>query len=233
MINFQTYASGSSANLYTIDDGRTRIMIEMGLPIKEIKKALNFELSGISGALLSHAHDDHAHGAADVLRAGVDVYTSPGTVRALDLSGHRIKPVSPGKQFTIGTWTILPFEAQHDAPEPLSFLMANQDGDKFLFATDTFYIAHKFRGLTGMAVECNYSLPLLTENLESGLVPLALKNRILKSHFSLDNVKKFLAANDLSGVREIHLIHLSSTNADPAFFKSEIERLTGKPTVTH
>jgi phosphoribosyl 1,2-cyclic phosphodiesterase len=56
----------------------------------------------------------------------------------------------------------------------------------------------------------------------------ALKTRILKSHFSLKNVKKFLLANDLSRVKEIWLIHLSDGNSDAELFKREIQELTGK-----
>jgi len=59
-------------------------------------------------------------------------------------------------------------------------------------------------------------------------VPPALKKRILKSHFSLENVKEFLKANDLSRVQEIWLLHLSDGNSDAERFKREIQELTGK-----
>ncbi|HEM1811409.1 TPA: MBL fold metallo-hydrolase, partial [Listeria monocytogenes] len=50
-----------------------------------------------------------------------------------------------------------------------------------------------------------------------------------QSHFSLENVKEFLNANDLSQLREIHLLHISSSNGDPNMFKNEIQALTGVP----
>ena len=59
-------------------------------------------------------------------------------------------------------------------------------------------------------------------------MPPALKKRILKSHFSLENVKEFLKANDLSRVQEIWLLHLSDGNSDAERFKREIQELTGK-----
>jgi phosphoribosyl 1,2-cyclic phosphodiesterase len=61
-------------------------------------------------------------------------------------------------------------------------------------------------------------------------VSKALKSRLLKSHFSLENVKQFLRANDLSRVREIWLLHLSDGNSDAERFKREVMELTGKPT---
>ena len=65
--------------------------------------------------------------------------------------------------------------------------------------------------------------------LERGSVPVALKNRLLTSHFSLENVKEFLKANDLSRVQEIHLLHLSDGNSDAERFKREIMAVCGKP----
>ena len=172
---------------------------------------------------------DHSKAVKDIMRAGIDCYISAGTVEALGLSGHRINIIKAKQQFRIGTWTILPFETQHDAAEPLGFLLANQDGEKLLYATDTYYIRYRFRGLTHIAVECNYSLDILKRNVEAGAVPKELKSRILKSHFSLKNVKKFLLANDLSKVQEIWLLHLSDGNSDAKRFKREIQSLTGKP----
>jgi len=164
------------------------------------------------------------------MRAGIDCYISAGTAEALGLSGHRLNIIKARQQFRIGTWTILPFETQHDAAEPLGFLLANQAGDKLLYATDTYYIRYKFHGLTHIMVECNYAADILKRNVEAGAVPKELKSRILKSHFSLENVKKFLQANDLGKVQEIWLLHLSEQNSCEKRFKEEVQKITGKPT---
>ena len=171
---------------------------------------------------------DHSKAVKDIMRAGIDCYISAGTAEALGISGHRLHIIKAKQQFRIGTWKILPFETQHDAQEPLGFLLANRNGDKLLYATDTFYIRYRFQGLTHIAVECNYSLDILRANVEAGMVEPALKNRILKSHFSLENVKNFLKANDLSKVQEIWLLHMSDGNSDANRFKREIQELTGK-----
>ena len=184
---------------------------------------------GQSWRVVSHEHNDHCKAVPDMMKAGVNCYMSQGTAEALNLSGHRVRIIQPLQQFQIGTWSILPFETQHDAAEPLGFLLANQSGDKLLFATDTYYVKYKFVGLTHIMIECNYSLDILRANVESGLVPQALKDRILQSHFSLDNVKKFLKANDLSQVREIWLLHMSDGNSDAELFRREIQEVTGKP----
>jgi len=230
MIEITPFASGSQGNCYRIDDGSTPLMLECGIPYKEIQKGLKFRVSEIAGCLVSHEHKDHSKAIQDIMKAGIDCYMSRGTAEALGMSGHRVNSVQAKQQFRIGTWTILPFETQHDAAEPLGFLLANRDGDKLLYATDTFYIRYRFQGLTHIAVECNYSLDILRANVEAGLVEPALKSRILKSHFSLENVKEFLKANDLSKVQEIWLLHLSDGNSDAERFKREVRELTGKPT---
>lgn len=229
MITISPLASGSKGNCYCISDGKTPLLLECGIGIQRIRWGLNFKLSSIAGVLISHEHKDHCKAVLDVMWAGIDCYMSLGTAAALGVSSHRIKFVRPREQFKVGTWTVLPFETQHDAAEPIGFLMASQTGDKLLYLTDTAYCRYRFNGLTHIMVECNHCLDILRENVANGIIPADLKNRIIRTHFGLDNVKDFLRANDLTRVQEIWLIHLSNDNSDAARFKREIQELTGKP----
>lgn len=185
-------------------------------------------MSDVAGCLVTHEHGDHCKSVKDVLKAGIDCYMSAGTAREIKLKHHRIKEVQAKKSFRIGTWTILPFDVQHDVSEPLGFLLVNEAGEKLLFATDTYYIKYRFLGLTHIMVECNYSLEILNKKIEDGSTPTFMKKRLLKSHFSLENVKEFLKATDLSKVQEIWLLHLSDSNSDEELFKREVMELTGK-----
>jgi Metal-dependent hydrolases of the beta-lactamase superfamily I len=227
-MDIKVIASGSKGNAYRIRDGTTSLLLECGIPIKLIHKALDYHLTDIDGCLISHEHGDHSRAAQDVLKSGIDIYTSEGTAAALGLAGHHVKIMKAKQQFKIGDLIILPFDTEHDAAEPLGFLITDQSGDKLLFATDTYYIKYKFQRLTHIMLECNYSVDILNQNIEAGRVPGVLKNRLLKSHFSLEHVKEFLQANDLSAVKEIWLLHLSDNNSDAERFKREIEELTGK-----
>jgi phosphoribosyl 1,2-cyclic phosphodiesterase len=224
---FTPYASGSSGNLYTLSGGKTTVMIEAGVPFTKIKKALNFQLHDIDAVLISHSHMDHAKSVKDVVNCGIDCYMLQETANKLGLQHHRVKLIEPLKQFRVGDLKILPFEIQHDVPG-VGFLIQDPTGDKALYATDTYYIRYRFVGLNIIAIECNYASDILYDNIEKGLVQEGLKNRLLQSHFSLDNVKKFLQANDLSKVQEIWLLHLSDGNSDAERFKREIQELTGK-----
>ncbi|QWU17351.1 Phosphoribosyl 1,2-cyclic phosphodiesterase [Paenibacillus sophorae] len=227
MIDIQCLGSSSAGNAYRITDGRTALLLEAGFPYKSIQRTLHFRMTDIAGCLISHEHGDHSRAAADIMRAGIPVYTSSGTADALGLSGHRLHTVTALQPFEVGSWTIMPFGIEHDAAEPLGFLLANQDGDKLVFLTDSYYCRYKFQGLTHIMIECNYSLEIVNRRVLAGELHPAQKKRLLRSHFSLEHVKDFLKANDTRNVEEIWLLHLSDGNSDAELFKREIQELTG------
>ncbi|QKS73268.1 MBL fold metallo-hydrolase [Paenalkalicoccus suaedae] len=228
MMIIKTLATGSTGNCYYISDGITSILIEAGIPFKKIQRKLDFETSSLAGCLISHEHLDHCKAIEDVAKAGIDIYLSLGTKEALGATGHRLKTIEAKQPFTLGTLTIMPFEVEHDVSEPLGFLIASKNGDKLLFASDTYFVRYRFKGLTHIMVECNYSEDILDRNISTGRTHKAQKKRLLRSHFSLDNVKEFLLANDLSKVQEIWLLHLSDSNSDEERFKREVQEVTGK-----
>ena len=223
-MEFIPYASSSHGNFYKLagDDG-SRLLLECGIPISDIKRYLDFDLSDISGCLLSHLHGDHAKSAREIMYHGVDLYCSYGTAEKLDLSGHRLHVIKAMEQFSIGPWSIMPFDTEHDAPEPLGFLIANKES-KLLFATDTYFIKPRFSGLTHVCVECNWSKEALNPDLNP-----TRKKRLMESHMGIHTLKDFLLANELKNVKEIHLLHLSDENSDAEKFESEIQALTGIP----
>lgn len=229
MITITPLASGSWGNCYHITDGSSPLLLEAGIPFKEIQQKTGFKVSSLAGCLVSHEHQDHCKAVKDLLKAGIEVWMSVGTKEALKISGHRLRPLAPLINYGIGAWTVKPFEVQHDAAEPLGFLLANQTGEKLLYLTDTYYCKYKFVGITHLMIECNHSYEILNENVSRGVLPPAMKKRLIRSHFSLENVKEFLKANDLSKVQEIWLIHMSDGNSNAEQFKREIQELTGKP----
>ncbi|WP_286910708.1 MBL fold metallo-hydrolase [Clostridium sp. UBA1652] len=227
--------SGSSGNCYLLQNENEALIIECGLPYKTILKGLDFKLQNVVGCLVSHEHKDHSKAIRELLENGIDVYASEGTMRVIANESKYIKTyfrlnfIKSEKQIKIGNFAILPFEAEHDAAEPLGFLIQHKDIGKLLFITDSYYCKYKFKGVNHIMIECNYSEDILRENLENEVIHPVLRDRLIKSHFSLENVKEFLKANDLSKVRNLMLIHLSSSNSNAKTFKSDIERLTGKP----
>lgn len=223
----QCFASSSSGNLYLVSEGKHSLLLEAGLPIKEISKYVR--PSSLSGCLVTHEHKDHSQGVDGLMRHGVEVYMSEGTKKALGYTIWEPFVVEEFKLVDIDSFVVCPFKTQHDCAEPLGYLIQSKvTGERLLFATDTYYVKYKFPFLTHIMVECNYSDTILEQNCRAGLVENSRRDRLLKSHFSLGNVVDFLRTNDLSNVKEIYLLHLSDDNSDETLFKETVERNTGK-----
>jgi len=227
LITVMVLASGSRGNAYVVSDGATPLLLEAGIPLRQLRPKAGFKISALVGCLLSHEHLDHAKAAANVMRAGVDLWCSSGSAEALGLGGHRLHIARAKEPFTLGTWTILPFDTVHDAVEPLGFLLTS-GSERLLYATDTAYIRYRFPGCTVMMLECNYDLQTLKANVESGLVPREVKRRVLRSHMSIDTLCGFLRANDLSRLREVWLLHLSDDSGDAEGFRRRVAEITGR-----
>ena len=220
---FTPISSSSAGNLYLLDngDGHT-LAIECGLRYSEMQKRLNYRVTELDGVLLSHAHGDHARAAKEVLRAGVDIYGLAETFQALKLDGnHNAYAINPLKTFTVRRrWWVLPFELRHDIPTA-GFLVRVRE-EKLLYVTDTAYVPHRFQGLTMIAIEADYSEAILRESGEDA----SRKMRALRYHMSIERVLTFLELNDLSAVREIHLLHLSDSHSDADRFRQLVQERT-------
>ena len=229
MIEFHSYASGSSGNLYTVSDGDTTIMLECGIPWKKARERMNFKTAGIEGVFITHLHQDHCKGAKDAAKAGLDIYASKETLAGLQIPTHHSFPVEAGKIFVVGSWHVLPFATIHDVPGALGYYMVNFDGEAFLYLTDSAYSPVRFKRLDVVAIEANYDPAILSENIARGSLPAVVGHRVRRSHFSIDTVVELLKSNDLSHCREIHLLHLSDGNSDEELMRRRVQETTGVP----
>lgn len=228
-MKLKVISTGSVGNSYLLIGKNETLLIEAGVNFKDIKKALNFDLSKVVGCIITHEHLDHCKGASEVMRAGIDVYCSLGTLKARSLGNEsRAYQVKNRIAFTVGNFKILPFNVQHDANEPLGFLIEHPECGKTLFLTDTYYCKYTFPGLNNILIEANFSKAIIDKKYGPESDKEFLRNRILQSHFSLENCKEMLSANDLSKVNNIVLIHLSDTNSNEKQFVEEVSELTGK-----
>jgi phosphoribosyl 1,2-cyclic phosphodiesterase len=227
-MKLKVLGSSSKGNSYVLISPTGSLIIEVGLPIKTILHGLNYDISKVIGAIATHSHLDHISSAKEIMKAGIDLFITRETSDALKLSGHRLNIIEPLKQFEIGEFIVLPFPTEHDCPGSVGYLFHHKPtGFKSLFATDTYYLKNKFRNLNAILIECNYIKETLDANIAAGYVDERMKPRLLQSHFSLEHVKEFLQANDLSQCREIILLHLSSQNSDATQMIREIKELTG------
>lgn len=231
-MKLKVLGSSSSGNCYLIEASQAdKLILDAGINFKEVQKQLEYNFKGIKGVLVTHEHMDHLKYAPDFARNGINIYASAGTFQRLKLMGHRFKIIKALKQFEIGNFTILPFDTQHDAAEPLGFLIQYKPtGEKLLYATDTYYIKYKFSKLNYLLLECNYNTEIAKENVGNGVINKTRYSRLLESHFSLDNLLEFLQSNDLKYAKEIILCHLSNDNSNEQIMKEKVYEQTGIPT---
>lgn len=230
-MRIEVIASGSSGNAYALhQEGAAPLLLEAGIQYKRLQVALKHQVTSLAGALISHEHGDHAKAAQNLTKAGVDVYATAGTLEVLKLAGHRAHALSPIEPKVIDRhWTVMAFPAVHDAAEPAGFLVSAADGDRLLYLSDSAYCAHTFSNLTLVMIEANYSESIMHDRVMSGSLDKLVAVRTIRNHMSLERCVQLLNANDLTKVREIHLLHLSDGNANEQTFRQTVERATGVP----
>lgn len=228
MVKITTFGSSSAGNSYLLKAGDSTLLLEAGIQPKNMK----IDWGNVDALLITHEHMDHSKYAKEYLKRGAfSIYCTQGTADHLKgVVNYRVMTCEYLQQFTVKGWSIIPFKVEHDVAEPAGFLIQTPSGKKVLFATDTYYIRYKFKGVTHFLIECNYSMDILMDNVEQGFIDKGQYKRILKSHFELNNLIQFFEANDLSKAEEIHLIHLSDRNSNEEQFIKEIEKTTGIPT---
>lgn len=231
-MRLRVVSTGSSANCYLLESGTEVLILDAGLPIRKVLPYIE-DFRSVVGCLITHEHGDHSRGAAELIRRGVKVYGSRGTWKALDNSAlMRFKTVRPLSPIQVGGFTVMAFETQHDAAEPLGFLIReDRTGENVLYATDTYYLRYTFPGVHYWIVECNYCDDVLDDEMRSGKLDAGLRRRLLESHMSLRRLKDTLAANDLSTATKIVLVHLSDNRSDEQRMVREIEALTNVETI--
>ena len=229
-MKFTSIASGSKGNAYLVEsDGVASLLLECGIPIRQLREKLKFGLSDIAGCLISQEHGDHSKAVKELITAGVDCYMSYGTAQALGILEHyrvRLSGKIPPSSFC--GWDILPFILEHDATEPIGFLIGHGD-ERLLFVPDTGYIKNRFTGITIVAIECNFIEDILSENIQKGHIPSVVGHRVRHNHMSLETLIEMLKCNDLSKCRTIYLLHLSDGNSDEKRMIKTVQEAVGIP----
>ncbi|MBQ8307131.1 MAG: MBL fold metallo-hydrolase [Blautia sp.] len=217
-------ASGSSGNCIYVGSDDTHILVDAGISGRRIEQGLNeLELTGkdIDAILVTHEHSDHIQGLGVLARKyGIPVYTTGGTVDALERAGslgripegifHEIREDEP---FRIKDLSVIPFQIPHDAAQPVGFRVENGSASVGI-ATDlgryNEYIIDHLQKLDALLLESNHDVNML----QVGRYPYILKQRILgdRGHLSNENAGKLLCSLLHDSMKAILLGHLSKEN---------------------
>ena len=214
--------SSSSGNCYLIHNDNECLIIEAGIRLQDVKKAIDFKTSIIKGCISSHVHGDHSKYIEQYAKAGIPVYGHE-TVFEMRNQHHNYHFIRERKSFKVGGFRVLPLPLTHDVP-CFGFYINHPDTGNFCFITDTAEVNYKFKELNHVLIECNYDRELIDTNETL----YQIRDRVITSHLSLEQCVDFLNSNDLSQVYNVVLLHASDFNSDTRYFKRKVESVFNK-----
>lgn len=222
--------SGSDGNSYWVSSGETNILLDCGVTIHNLQGwawSHGKQITDLDACFVTHEHGDHVKGAQRLINRGVDVYASKGTIEETGLFlAHEI---AHKQQAIVGEFAVMALNVEHDAKEPLAFLLANYSEEKLLYITDTPKFKYSIPGITHMMIECNHSYEIMAQAVREGNLPAQHMKRVVKNHMSIETAKLTLERLDRGKLKEVWLLHLSDGNSNAEDFKKQIQEVVGVP----
>lgn len=210
-------ATGSTGNCYllTSDSGET-LILDCGIPIKEIKKGLDWNIKDVMGVLCTHKHLDHSKSLDNFKKMSIPVFAPyQRNYNKKNYGGFTIYPFP--LQTLDGNWTHTDANGE---PCPIyGFLITHKEIGKMLYITDTELIKWKFKGINHILLGTNYDKDLVNVDNQSKA------NHVFRGHLSIDTACDFVKANYSDSLQNVIMCHLSSENADSDSFVEKMEKV--------
>ena len=222
-------ASGSTGNCYHVTDGKTAILLDAGVSVRDLRK-YGVMPSKIDACFVTHSHKDHCKAATELQRLGVQIFAGAQVFEEGGLSARGgTFPVFPDFDCSsiVGTFKITTFPVMHDVPNWGFYLQNRVTNESLLYYTDTPYIDRRFPRLDYVIAEANYDPQILKQNVASGAIHESLAKRVVKNHSSIETLLLTLSRHKLDHLKQVYIAHLSNGNSDEAAFRRRVQALTG------
>lgn len=227
----KTIATGSSGNSYALIDGKSILLLDLGVSAKEIKRAIDFRISDVVGAVVTHQHQDHSKSVTDFDKMGIQVFTPYS--KGVSFKGeHEERILTKYSNFVIAAFALTDLNGKWmhtnaDGSECpcYGFLITHPNMGRLLYITDTELVKWRFKDINHILISCNY----IKDNLDDE--NLAKRNHVLRGHMELETVKEFIKANASDSLQNVILCHLSNSNADSERMVAEIQKVANKANV--
>lgn len=236
MIKFMSIASGSSGNCYYLSNGNQALLIDAGIPLRSITKALKDQLLSVEGhvmgVLVTHDHADHIRTVGSLGdKLNLPVFATEKVLNGIDCSRYvdslpmaSRRMIVPEQTFALAGFDITPFPIPHDATENVGYHIT-APSFSFTLCTDvghiTDTISHYASKAEYLVIEANYDCEMLL----SGPYPSFLKERVSGplGHLSNQETGDFLARIFRPEMKHVWLCHLSKDNNHPELCWKSIE----------
>ena len=224
-----TISSNSLGNAFALDAGDSILLIEAGVPFREVQKKIGFRADRVVGCIVTHIHGDHARFAKDYAKYGIRIYGCGEMKEKKGFLFGQFETILPEVTKTMGDFKVVPFLNFHDV-SIYGYIIRHKDMGTLLFSTDTYKMGIYLSGIDHWLIEANYDDRILKYNVEDGRIDRAQANRLMLSHMSIDNTIHYLHECSAENSKTITLCHLSERNADPDMFRQKVAAMFGVPT---
>jgi phosphoribosyl 1,2-cyclic phosphodiesterase len=216
--------SGSKGNATYIETPQTKILIDAGISMLQIRKRLanqGITLDTLDAVFITHEHSDHiAHLLSVLSRTKAIAYMHEQTfINAniklkKELQNFKVNFIKADHKYQLKDMVVVPITLSHDTPNCFGYLVKEMNtisNNTYAQITDTGYIAHKyFKILSSIAVimiESNYDVTMLQNSNR----PWILINRILSDsgHMSNEDCCNHLKQIVSSYTKQVILGHIS------------------------
>lgn len=222
--------SNSKGNSYALDSGSEILLLEAGMKMADVKRAIDYRLADVVGCVVTHEHGDHAKYATEYAKFGVDIYGPQALEQKKQFPYGKFTVLRDSVTKNIGKFRVVPFHNYHDV-EIYGYLINHPDCGSILFSTDSYKLGMTLRGINHFLIEANYEDSMLKENVKTGSISKAQSDRIMLSHMSLNYCIEYLRDCEADkSAKTITLCHLSERNSDPAIFRNTVAGAFGVPT---
>ena len=212
MCRLITVGSGSSGNTYLIQCGDEVLVLDCGIKLIQVKKALSFYIRGIVGAIVTHSHGDHAKYISEYEAAGIPVF-KPYEMESL-------------RQDTqMGGFRIQSFGVTHSVPT-VGYLIGHERLGKMLYVTDASYVKYTFRNLNTILIEANWSEKYVDKDKSN-------YSHVLRGHMNIGVTEECIRSNINQGLHNVILCHISDSNGNASEFREVINEATPPWTRVH
>lgn len=197
--------SSSAGNCYllTSDSGET-LILDCGIPIKEIKKGLDWNIKDVVGVLCTHRHQDHSKSLNDFKSMGIPILAPylGDSCKSMNMGGFTVKPFD---LTTIdGNWTHTDANGE---PCPIyGFLITHKEIGRLLYITDCEVIKWRFKDIDNILLGVNYDKDMVD------LSNSAKNNHVFRGHLEIGTACDFVKANYSDSLQNVIMCHLSSEN---------------------
>ena len=213
--------SGSSGYCYLLSTESETLILDCGIPIIEIKKGLNFDLSKVLGCVVTHSHKDHSISAKDFENMGIPVFKPYENKEPINLKGWN--GTIQAFDLTDKDGKFMHTNADGSECPCYGFLITHPDLGRMLYITDTELVKWRFKDINHILISCNYQKKYIEDE------NLAKRNHVFRGHMELETVKEFIKANNSESLQSIILCHLSNDNSNPEECKAEVEKVAKCP----